>query len=114
MNIIKYRTVALVYPHLSLEAEVELDNGDIIYSNISVNGNCAKEEYLEDNHWTYKVPLTDVDWELVDKDYYDNLSTDETKELGQMLVDLWNSNPVFDDNLEWIDFNNKSLEDLDR
>ena len=69
MKILKYRTIAEICPYLSLEAIIERENGEIIYSNVTVNDKEELETYYEDSAWSYICPLTEVDWENVD-DYY--------------------------------------------
>lgn len=97
MKILKYRTIAEVYPHLSLEAEVQLDGGKIVYSNMDVNNEGLQENSYEDASWTYSVPLTEVE---IDNDYY-SLSQEEEKQIFTALLELWNSNPVFDNDYNW-------------
>ena len=92
-----------IYPFFSLEASVELDNGNIVYSTMNVNNKGLKEEYFEDNHWTYTEPLTEVSMENPEYYYYEDLSLEETQELGEMLVDIWNNNPIFVGDGKWID-----------
>ena len=103
MKILKYRTIAEVYPYFSLETEIELDNGDIVYANIVVNNKGEQEEYYEDCYWTYKVPMTEVDWENVE-DYYYYLTTEEDTYICETLLELWNNNPVFDNDYDWKEF----------
>ena len=100
MKILRYRTIAEIYPYLSLEAEVLLDNGNIVYPNLSVNNKGEKEELCGDSHWTYTCPLTEVNWENVD-DYYAELTQEEDNKIFEMLLDFWNNNPVFDNNYDW-------------
>ncbi len=97
MKILRYRTIAEVYPHLSLEAEVQLDGGKIVYSNTDVNNKGLQENSYEDASWTYSVPLTEVE---TDNDYY-SLSQEEEKQIFTALLELWNSNPVFDNDYNW-------------
>lgn len=97
MKILRYRTIAEVYPHLSLEAEVRLDGGKIVYSNMDVNNEGLQENSYEDASWTYSVPLTEVE---IDNDYY-SLSQEEKKQIFTALLELWNSNPVFDNDYNW-------------
>lgn len=97
MKILKYRTIAEVYPHLSLETEVQLDGGKIVYSNMDVNNEGLQENSYEDASWTYSVPLTEVE---IDNDYY-SLSQEEEKQIFTELLELWNSNPVFDNDYNW-------------
>ena len=104
MKILKYRTIAEVYPYLSLEAMIELPNGDIVYTNLSVNEDGEKEECYEDSHWTYTKPLTDIDWENVE-DYYYDLTKVEDELICKALLKLWNGNPVFDNDYKWKNFN---------
>lgn len=103
MRIKKFRTIAEVYPYLSLEAMVELDNNEIIYPNISVNDKEQKEEYYEDAAWIYICPLTEVNWENVD-DFYADVPLELEREIFKELLDLWNSNPKFENNYEWREY----------
>lgn len=104
MKILRYRTIAEVYPHLSLEAEVELDNGTIVYSNVSVNGE-GKTEIFDVNtsdRWTYQMPLDKVKWDAPENDtLYSNLTQEEDIRIFGSLITLWNSNPVFDNKPSW-------------
>lgn len=97
MKILRYRTIAEVYPYLSLEAEVQLDGDKIVYSNMDVNNEGLQENSYEDASWTYSVPLTEVE---IDNDYY-SLSQEEKKQIFTALLELWNSNPVFDNDYNW-------------
>lgn len=97
MKILRYRTIAEIYPHLSLEAEVQLDGDKIVYSNMDVNNEGLQENSYEDASWTYSVPLTEVE---TDNDYY-SLSQEEEKQIFTALLELWNSNPVFDNDYNW-------------
>ena len=103
MKILKYRTIAEVYPYLSLEAMVQLSNGNTVYANITVNDEGKQEFDTEDSHWTYTKPLTEVDFENVENYYYD-LTEDEEKHICDTLLALWNSNPVFDNDYSWKDY----------
>lgn len=102
-KILKYRTIALIYPYFSLEAMVQLANGDIVYANISVNDKGEKVLFYEDSNWTYKKPMTEVDWGNPEDEYY-ILSEKENTEVCTALLGLWNANPVFDNRYEWKDF----------
>jgi len=103
VRVIKIRTIAEVYPHLSFEAEVKLSNGDIVYSNISVNdkGEKVTVESVEELHWTFSEPLTEFDWEHPDPFEYVLSKVDEL-EIRRALVVLWNQHPVFNNSREWI------------
>ena len=102
MQVKKYRTIAYVYPHMSLEAEVKLADGRTVYANISVNKNGNKEEYREDCFWAYSTPMTEVLFEAVDN-YYMELTDKETKEIITALLNIWNANPVFINDPNWKD-----------
>ena len=56
MKITKYRTVAIIYPWLSLECEV-VDGDKKYYPNISVNDKGEQEELYDDGHWCYCKPM---------------------------------------------------------
>lgn len=103
MKILQYRTIAEVYPHLSLEAKVQLDNGRIIYCNMDVNDEGKKEDTFEYANWTYKEPLDEIDWNNADECYW-FLTKEEGYWVFSKLLEFWNSNPVFDNNYEWKDF----------
>lgn len=103
MKILRYRTIAEVYPYLTLEAEIFLENGDTVYTNISVNDKGEQETCLEDSHWTYSKPLTEIDWENPE-DYYYDLSEAEEEYVCSKLLDFWNNNPVFDNDYAWKPF----------
>ena len=94
MKILRYRTLAYVYPHLSLETEVENDSGignKIVYINMDVNDQGEQiDEVLEDEHWAYSVPLDKVDFNE-DESY---VFLDDHEIIEQMRQ-FWNSNPVF-------------------
>ena len=100
MKILRYRTIAEVYPHLSLEAEVQLNSGKIVYSNMDVNDEGLQENSYEDANWTYSVPLTFLDEDTVHEAYWP-LSAEEEKQIFTALLELWNSNPVFDNDYHW-------------
>ena len=99
-RILKFRTIAFIYPHYSLELEVLLEDGTRIYPNLDVNPNGEKEEYYEDSFWVYKCPMTDVDWNNVEK-YEVNMPTENFVALHNELIDFWNRNPRFADDHEW-------------
>ena len=90
MFIKKYRFIAEVYPHLSMEAEVH-DRDTRYYVNIDVNDKGEKETILEDGWWAYYLPLDKVDFND-DGDVVTDV--DFTRILNEM-VEFWNANPVF-------------------
>ena len=59
MKIVKYRTVAIIYPWLSLECEVT-DGDKKLYPNISVNNKGEQEEFCEDAYWCYCKPMDKI------------------------------------------------------
>lgn len=106
MQITKYRTVAMIYPHLSLECEVVDENGKKYYPNISVNDKGNPEELLEDNHWCYTKPMDrigldeegkEIDY---DSDYNNSICEIEDSILTEML-NFWNANPIFTNDVTW-------------
>ena len=96
MTITKYRTVEIIYPHLSLEVEV-VDGDKKYYVNMDVNDKGEQELVLEDSWWAYVVPMDKVNFEHYDESIVDK---DFSGVLNQMLK-FWNANPVFINNLEW-------------
>lgn len=114
MKILQYRTIAEVYPYLSLEAKVEMDNGEIIYPNISVNDQGNKEVYDEnrDDKWIYTVPLNRVDWMHPEKYYY-GLTLEEEYYVFNQLIEFWNQNPVFIGDGIWKPFPVKIMKKAD-
>jgi len=103
MKILRTRTIAHIYPFLSLEAEIELDDGKIVYSNISVNNRVEKIEVIECDSWTYFQPLDEVDWHNVD-DLLLYPNEQEEKEICSKLIEIWNNNPVFNNDYTWKEF----------
>ena len=51
-------------------------------------------------NYAYKSPLDEIDWENAEKAYYD-LTREEDTKIYTTLLDLWNSNPVFDNESKW-------------
>lgn len=100
MKILKYRTIAVIYPFLSLEAMVELANGDIVFTNLTVNSREEKIMDCENSHWTYSKPLTEMAYAEANNFEYD-LSQEEDKEVCEALMRLWNDNPVFINSSDW-------------
>ena len=105
MQITKYRTVATIYPHLSLECEV-VDGDKKYYPNISVNNKGEREELLEDNHWCYTKPMDQLGYDEkgneIDYDEdYNNSMTEIDGSIYQQMVDFWNQNPVFKNDTNW-------------
>ena len=78
MKITKYRTVAIIYPWLSLECEV-IDGNKKYYPNISVNANGEQEELFDDGHWCYCKPMDMIGYDEngneidYDEDYHNSL-----------------------------------------
>lgn len=107
MKILKYRTIAEIYPFLSLEAMVKLDNGDIVYTNISVNDEGKQITSYEDNNWTYKNSLTEISGKEDIEDYIYDLSREDEKDICDALLELWNSNPIFDNDCGWKEYEKK-------
>ena len=100
-KILEFRTIALIYPHLSLETKIELDDGKIVYANLSVNSKGEKEEYYEDSFWCYKEPLTQINWNKDVEEYYADLKEEELVYLHNMLIEFWNKNPKFENDFLW-------------
>ena len=101
MKILNYRTVAVIYPYLSLEGMVELDNGDIVYTNISVNDKGQRIDDWSDSNWTYSKPLTELGEDPEEFTY--DLSSDECEEICRILASIWNHAPVFHNDKKWKD-----------
>lgn len=105
MKITKYRTVAIMYPWLSLECEV-VDGDKKYYPNISVNDEGKKEKFCEDSHWCYCKPMDrlgyDDDGNEIDFDVdYDNSICDIDSKIYKKMYKFWNNNPVFDNDKNW-------------
>lgn len=96
MKITKYRTVAIIYPYLSLEVEV-VDNEKKYYVNISVNDNGEPEEIYEDSWWAYDKPLD----KLNGNNYDESIVYLNFKEILNQMLEFWNENPVFNNDREW-------------
>lgn len=111
MKITKYRTVAIIYPHLSLECEVT-DGDKTYYANISVNDNGEKEEFCEDSYWCYNKPMDKIGYDKdgneidYDTDYHESL-VDIDRSIILQMYDFWNGNPVFDGDLNWKEWTNQ-------
>ncbi len=108
MKITKYRTVAIIYPYLSLECEVE-DGDKKLYPNISVNDEGKREAMCEDSYWCYTKPMDMIGFDAdgneidYDKDYSDSIAEVDA-DIIQQMYDFWNSNPVFVDDKTWKDW----------
>lgn len=108
MQITKYRTVAIIYPHLSLECEV-VDGDKKYYPNISVNDKGKKEEPLDDNHWCYSKPMDQLGYDEkgneidYDKDMENSLC-EINADIYKQMVDFWNTTPVFVNDATWKDW----------
>ena len=97
LTILRYRFLAAVYPHISMEAEV-WDGDKKYYVNMDVNLNGEKEEsVLEDGWWSYSCPLDEVDFNS-DKDVVSDV--DFTDVLAAML-ERWNADPRFISDGSW-------------
>ena len=91
LTILRYRFLAAVYPHISMETEVQ-DGDKKYYVNMDVNLKGEKEEsFLEDGWWSYSCPLDEVDFNS-DKDIVSDV--DFTDVLAAML-ERWNADPRF-------------------
>ena len=105
MKILRYRTTAALYPHYSLEAEVENDSGigeKIIYVNMDVDPDGEKiKEVPEDGHWAYSKSLDEVDFSEENDSAY--LMLDDHEIIEQMRR-FWNDNPVFAGDGVWRDW----------
>lgn len=100
MRVLGFRTVAIIYPFLSLEMKIEMDNEQVVYANISVN-DTQKEIEIEDNYidgWVYDCQLDKI--EDVDNHYAYITENDRGKILA-MMVYFWNYYLTFDNDLEW-------------
>ena len=98
MKIIRYRTVAVVYPHLSLEAEVLDDtNGKKYYVNMDVNDKGMQETLCEDFWCSYDKPLDQIN----DGNMDDSFVYLDFCEVLQQMLDFWNANPVFVNDENW-------------
>ena len=111
MQITKYRTVAIIYPCLSLECEVIDKDNKRYYPNICVNNVGKKEQLYEDGYWCYTKPLdkigfdengNEIDYE---KDYENSLCNIDN-DIYRQMVDFWNCNPVFVNDETWKDWPN--------
>lgn len=105
MKITKYRTVAVIYPYLSLECEVE-DGDRKLYPNITINNRQEKEKVYEGSYWCYTKPMDmigiDPDGNEIDYDKdYENSTTIVDKDIIRQMYEFWNSNPVFDNDKTW-------------
>lgn len=101
MKVLNYRTIAVSYPFMSLEAMVELDKGVIVYPSIAVeNGRVFEriDDIHNDNVFTH--PMTDIDWSEPDC-YGALLPSGQYEQVIEMLMELWNENPVFDNDFAW-------------
>ena len=100
MEIIRYRTIAAVCPHYSLEAEVQRDDGTIFFANMDVNCDGQPEalKYTDDGHWAYPMPLDDPDWDPA------KIVADDYSEVLEEMKNIWNSNPVFSGDGCWIPY----------
>ena len=97
MEIKNYRTVAVMYPHLSLEVEVA-DGDKKYYVNMDVNNKRKEEVILEDSWWSYDRPLDEVDCD----NYDDCLVSDvDFNEILNQMVNFWNENPEFEHDTTW-------------
>ena len=105
MKITKYRTVAIIYPWLSLECEV-VDGNKKYYPNISVNNKGEQEELYDDGHWCYCKPMDMIGYDKngneidYDEDYHNSLC-DVDDEIWEQMLNFWNSNPVFHNDKSW-------------
>ena len=97
MKILRYRTIAYIYPHFSLEVEVE-NGDDIVYVNIDVNNVGKPTEVLEDNNWAYIKPLDEV-YDACDADT--SLVCEDFTEVLNQMVAFWNKNPVWHTDSAW-------------
>lgn len=103
MKIIRYRM--LIVNTCYLEAEVKLENGDIVYPNIDV----PKENgiKIDKNHpyygaeLVYNRPLNQIssDDDIEDCTYI--MKERENMEMFDTLIELWNENPVFTADAVW-------------
>ena len=93
MKITRTRMVAL-YPWRNLEAEVEMDDGSMRYVVVGLPLTDGKQldGLYEDNWWAYIKPMTEVDFEDVDK-YY--AWDDELNQIALQLTNRWNENPIY-------------------
>lgn len=91
---IKRTRMLPLYPWRCFEAECEREDGSKAYVNIGLPLKDGKKlDYLyEDNWWSYRKPLTEIDFENPDKDY---VWDEECEEIAYKLVNAWNANPVY-------------------
>lgn len=90
MRILRYRTIAAIYPFTSLEAEIELDNHKIVYSNFSVyDGEKAVFELGDCDRWAYIRPLDEVNFNEIENEYYE-LTKQEAVWIFKNLIAYWN------------------------
>lgn len=95
------------YPYLLLEAEVELENGDIVYPNIclpnekgvKING----EHPYYGEEWVYNKPIGQVDFDNED-DYLYVMDERENLDMFDELIRIWNHNPVFKPEAGWKEY----------
>ena len=85
IKITRYRFIAVIYPYLSMEAEVK-DSVGTYYVNIDVNGKGEKEE-LNHSWWAYTCPLDEVDYDHYD----DHVVTRDFSEVLIKMLNRWNN-----------------------
>ena len=90
---IKHTRMLPLYPWKCFEAEAEREDGTKVYVNIGLPSDGKKLEMLyEDNWWAYSKPITEIDFEDVEKDQvYD----DECEEIAHRLTNAWNADPIY-------------------
>ena len=96
----RVRTIAILYPHTSFEAEVIIGENPY-YFNIDVeNGKdliVESEDDLIDRAWAYTEPL---DYEDVTDPKYEFIYQFET-DVYKKMAEIWNRNPIWDPSEEW-------------
>lgn len=108
MKIYRYYMLAH-YSYLLLEAEVELENGDVVYPNICLPENGVK---IDKNHpyygeeWVYNKPIEQVDFDDVDEYSY-VMDERENMKMFDELIYIWNHNPVFAPESGWKEYEEK-------
>ena len=108
MRIYRYHMFAH-YPYLLLEAEVELENGDVVYPNICLPENGVKigKDYpYYGEEWVYNKPIEQVDFDDVDEYSY-VMDERENLEMFDELIHIWNQNPVFAPEACWKEYEEK-------
>lgn len=113
MKITKIRTIAVIYPWLSLEAEIQLSKEKYCYINFQYDDSF---ETAIDQHWIYAKPLN----ELSDHDIEFNtcvtnpFSTGEVRFIIRQMLQLFELllDGKWDDSFKWHAVSVKTLRSL--